>query len=68
LLKTAGIDPTAQNLGIAHAFGGAGAAGILKFPDQASLPQVLQVTHTGSKSTATVLSCCRNLQDSEQMV
>jgi hypothetical protein len=47
-LKTAGLDATPQNLGVAHAFGGAGATGILKFPDDASLSQVLSVTQPGA--------------------
>lgn len=44
ILQKAGFQATPQNLAIAHAFGGTGAAGILKYPDTATLPDVLHAT------------------------
>lgn len=50
ILKAAGVDPSPQNLAIAHTLGGAGAAGVLKFPDEASLPQAIQATQPDAAS------------------
>lgn len=44
ILQRRGFAPTPANLGIAHAFGGNGAAGILGFPDTTSLSDALHAT------------------------
>lgn len=41
ILQAAGIAPTPINLAIGHALGGAGAAGVLKFPDSMPLKDAL---------------------------
>ncbi len=41
ILQAAGIAPTPVNLAIGHALGGAGAAGVLKFPDATPLREAL---------------------------
>lgn len=41
ILQAAGVAPTPINLAIAHALGGAGAAGVLKFPDSMPLKDAL---------------------------
>lgn len=47
VLKAHGFDPTPQNLGLAHAFGGSGASMILKYGDDAKLADVLRATQPG---------------------
>lgn len=44
VLQSAGVTPTAATLSDAHALGGAGAAGVLKLPDDTTVAQALRQT------------------------
>lgn len=44
VLQGAGIQPTAANLGVAHALGGTGAAGVLALPDTTPMADALKQT------------------------
>lgn len=48
VLQGAGIEPTPQNLGVAHALGGRGASMVLKLPDEMPLSQAFAQTQPDS--------------------